>query len=78
MDLTNPDTFADGFPHAEFARLRRSDPVHWHPESRDIPGFWVLSRYEDIKRVSKDPPAVGNPGGENADTRTFSPPSASD
>lgn len=34
-----------------FARLRAEEPVHWHP----TPGFWVLSRLDDIVAVSRDP-----------------------
>jgi cholest-4-en-3-one 26-monooxygenase len=56
MDLSNPDSFEHGFPHDHFRRLRKEDPVHWH--EGDIyggPGYWVLSRYDDIKWVSKNP-----------------------
>jgi cytochrome P450 len=35
----------------EFRRLRAEAPVHWHP----TPGFWVLSRYDDVVAVSRDP-----------------------
>jgi cytochrome P450 len=56
-DLSDPDTFNDGFPHAAFARLRREAPVWFH--ERDFggtgPGFWVVSRYEDVKWVGTHP-----------------------
>ena len=32
------------------ARLRAEDPVH-----ECAPGFWVVSRYEDIRNLSRDP-----------------------
>jgi cholest-4-en-3-one 26-monooxygenase len=55
-DLTNPEHFADGFPHAFFRRLRREAPVFRHPEPpADGPGFWVISKYEDVKHVSRRP-----------------------
>jgi cytochrome P450 len=34
-----------------FARLRAEEPIHWHP----TPGFWTLSRLDDIVAVSRDP-----------------------
>jgi cholest-4-en-3-one 26-monooxygenase len=54
IDLANPDSFVAGVPHAWFTRLRREAPVYWHPEPEG-PGFWVLTRWEDVKRVSRDP-----------------------
>jgi cytochrome P450 len=56
LDLSNPDTFENGFPHEYFRRLRADDPIHWH--EGDVyggPGYWVLSKYRDIKSVSKNP-----------------------
>lgn len=47
------DTWADRVPHAEFDRLRRDAPVHWHPETDDT-GFWVVTRHEDVVAVSRD------------------------
>lgn len=35
----------------ELARLRTDEPVYWHP----TPGFWMLSRHDDVVAVSKDP-----------------------
>lgn len=55
-DLTDPDTFRAGFPHAAFARLRREAPVWFH--ERDFPGgggFWVVSRYEEVRWVGTHP-----------------------
>jgi cytochrome P450 len=56
LDLSNADNFEHGFPHDYFRRLRAEDPVHWH--EGDVfggPGYWVLTKYEDIKNVSKNP-----------------------
>jgi cholest-4-en-3-one 26-monooxygenase len=57
VDLTNPDTFAGGFPHNVFRRLRREAPVYWHEKGPDRggAGFFVCSKYEDIKHVSRNP-----------------------
>jgi cytochrome P450 len=34
--------------------LRANDPVHWHPES-DGPGFWAITKYDDIRAISRQP-----------------------
>jgi cytochrome P450 len=54
VDLANHDNFVDEVPHWMFEILRREDPVHWQPEP-DGPGFWCITKYEDIERVHKDP-----------------------
>lgn len=53
-DITDPDTFVRGVPHATFARLRRSDPISWWPERDGGRGFWAVTRYDDLLRVSRD------------------------
>jgi cytochrome P450 len=56
-NLADPDTFNAGFPHDLFRRLRREAPVYWHPDrhERSSKGFFVVSRYEDVKRVGRTP-----------------------
>jgi len=54
IDLADHDVFVPGVPHEAFAALRRDDPVHWNPEP-DGPGFWVITRYEDIRFVHRNP-----------------------
>jgi cholest-4-en-3-one 26-monooxygenase len=54
VDLFDPDTFVTGVPHEWFAWLREHDPVHLNPEP-DGPGFWAVTRYEDVVTVSRDP-----------------------
>ncbi|NEE30274.1 cytochrome P450 [Streptomyces sp. SID7982] len=35
--------------------FRTASPVHWHEvEGRAVPGFWVLSRYDDVMTVYRD------------------------
>lgn len=54
IDLLDHEIYQrSGPPHALFARLRREDPVHWHPE-KDGSGFWAVTRYEDVVKVSRD------------------------
>jgi cholest-4-en-3-one 26-monooxygenase len=54
VDLANPESFVAGVPHEAFALLRREDPVHWHAE-QDGPGFWAVTRHDDVVFVSKHP-----------------------
>jgi len=53
VDLVNPDNFLDGVPHHAFKLLRKEAPVYRHAEP-DGPGFWALTRYDDIVSVSMD------------------------
>jgi hypothetical protein len=44
----DPATLSDPFP--VYQRLRDEDPAHWSPDLK----AWVLSRYDDVKRVCLD------------------------
>src|SRR5262250_958330 len=48
--LHDPQFLADD-PLPALRRLREEAPVYWHP----TPGFWVLTRHEDVVAVSRDP-----------------------
>ncbi len=50
IDPRDPEFFARPDFHEVLARLRSDDPVHLCDA-----GFWVLTRYEDIREVSRDP-----------------------
>src|SRR4051794_14062653 len=54
IDLTANDVFNGRHPWDQYAWLRAHDPVHWHPEA-DGPGFWALTKYADIRDVSRRP-----------------------
>jgi len=54
IDLTDKDVFVKGVPHDWFAALRREAPVFWHPEPDGGPGFWCLTRYDDVVTVNRD------------------------
>jgi cytochrome P450 len=54
IDLSDHDAFLEEVPHAAFAQLRAEDPVHWNPEPDSGPGFWAVTRYEDIRTVHRD------------------------
>ena len=45
-----------GFPYDAFANVHEIAPIFWHPETKPHePGFWVLTRFDDIRQVSKNP-----------------------
>jgi cytochrome P450 len=54
IDLLSPSSFAAGQPHDQFRWLRENDPVHWHDEPAG-PGFWAVTRYDDVKAIGRDP-----------------------
>lgn len=53
VDLTDPNVYLAGVPHATFQRLRDQDPIAWCDE-RDGSGFWSVTRYDDVVAVNKD------------------------
>lgn len=53
-DITDPETYTRGVPHAAFERLRRHDPVSWWDESDGGNGFWAVTRYDDLLHVSRN------------------------
>lgn len=56
INLKDIELFLPGFPHEIFSKLRRDAPVYWNEEPEpEEPGFWSLTRYEDVLAVSKNP-----------------------
>jgi len=51
MDLT---IFQEDREMPVFDEIRVTDPVHWNPPSERGPGFWALTRYEDVKAAAYD------------------------
>jgi cholest-4-en-3-one 26-monooxygenase len=54
LDLSDVENFAEDVPYEYFRMLRREAPVCWHAE-KDGPGHWAVTRYEDLKHVSRNP-----------------------
>ena len=57
FDFTDPDVLVRGVPVTEFAQLRRTAPVWWNEQGESIfddGGYWVVSRHEDVKAISRD------------------------
>ena len=55
IDLANPDSFVAGTPHHWFKKLRAEAPVYFHPEPVGGPGFWCVTKYEDLRLISRNP-----------------------
>ena len=71
IDLSDPRTFAAGVPHEYFRMLREEAPVQWQEECEipvflPGPGYWALTRYEDIVFVSKHPEVFSSAVGTSA------------
>lgn len=64
----NPDvlldgaTHRDGHAHEVWAWMRDHDPVHWH-EPGDFPGFWSLTRHDEVREVLRDPVTFSSASG---------------
>jgi cytochrome P450 len=63
INLTDPELYSHGDPHAAWRWLREHDTVHWHSPSGDFPGFWVLTKYDDVRAVYRDPATFSSAGG---------------
>ncbi len=55
LQFNDARTFVKGQPFEAFARLRKTAPVCWHPETDGLPGFWAVTRHADVMRVNGDP-----------------------
>jgi cytochrome P450 len=62
INLTDPKLYSDGNPYAVWQWLRANDPVRWHPPM-DLPGFWILTKYDDVRSVYRDPAIFSSAGG---------------
>lgn len=54
VNLGDPQTFADHDLSGYWRTLRAVQPLYRHPAVGDKPGFWVLSRYDDIVALYRD------------------------
>ena len=61
FDFTDPELWAARSPETEFAELRETAPVWWNQQTPEQAapfedgGYWVVSRHEDIKEISRQP-----------------------
>ncbi|NYH77770.1 cytochrome P450 [Actinopolyspora biskrensis] len=59
-DVFDPGGYAHGIPHQAFGWLRENQPVSWQREHAvgdwpAGPGFWAVTRHDDVVRVLKSP-----------------------
>jgi cytochrome P450 len=54
IDLLSTESFAAGHPWDQYRWLRENAPIYRHPET-DGPGFWAVTRYDDVRAVSRQP-----------------------
>jgi len=52
--LVDPELHATGDPHALWRWMREHAPVHRHAAAQ-LPEFWSLVRYDDVRAVYRDP-----------------------
>lgn len=45
--------YSAGNPFEQWRWLRANEPVYWHPRT-ELPGFWALTKYEDVRAAYKD------------------------
>ncbi|MCG5212837.1 cytochrome P450 [Streptosporangium sp. KLBMP 9127] len=60
-NVFDPRVYTRGIPHEMYGRLRDEDPVHWQEEHAldgwsAGPGFWAVTRHEDVVRVLRTAP----------------------
>jgi cytochrome P450 len=53
IDLSDPELYAAGDPHAVWSQLRREAPVFFQKHGYG-PGFWAITKYDDVVRLSSD------------------------
>ncbi|MDO3400087.1 cytochrome P450 [Mycolicibacterium neoaurum] len=56
-DFTDPEVLLQGLPVTEFAHLRKTAPIWWNAQGESIfddGGYWVISRHEDVKTISRN------------------------
>ncbi|GAA4897079.1 cytochrome P450 [Streptomyces coeruleoprunus] len=53
INLVDPELYAHGDPFEQWRWLRANEPVYWHPPT-ELPGFWALTRYDDVRAAYRD------------------------
>jgi len=73
INLVDPDLYARGDPWRPWRWLRTHAPVYRHPPT-DLPAFWALTTYADVRAVYRDPATFSSaqgillrPAGHGAD-----------
>ena len=67
IDLSDDRNYRAGFPQDFFTWLRANEPVFWHEPTERTPdgeGFWVVSRYADVKAIQLDAARYSSAGSD--------------
>ncbi|MFC8596551.1 hypothetical protein [Streptomyces atroolivaceus] len=54
VDLADPWFFQLHDQYELWRRLRAKNPVFWTEPGEGRPGFWSITRFEDVQRVYRD------------------------
>jgi cytochrome P450 len=55
LDIITPDHYAkNGYPHREWAVLRKQSPVYWY-DRPNVEPFWAITKHADIITVARQP-----------------------
>ncbi|EFL19618.1 SimI [Streptomyces sp. C] len=68
LDLSDPVLHAEQDLTEVWRTLRDRDPVHWQPPRDGRPGFWVVTRHEDVAAVYRDAETFRSDRGNVLDT----------
>ncbi|RFA10378.1 cytochrome [Subtercola boreus] len=63
LDLMDSRIYTEGRQDSTFRALRAADPVHWQDANDNGPGFWSLTRYQDIRDAAADPERLSSAQG---------------
>ena len=55
QNMIDPDTYADGMPYDELARIRQSGPIHYMEDLTMGVPYWLVTGREEIDFISKNP-----------------------
>ncbi len=74
LDIATPEHYErNGYPHPEWAWLRRHDPVFWY-ERDNVDPFWAITKHADIIEIGKQPEIFLNEPRLAVFTRDLPPP----
>jgi cholest-4-en-3-one 26-monooxygenase len=69
VDITSMARYVhDGYPWADWDRLRAEAPVYWYEGRARFSPFWAITRFADIRHVSSHPELFSNAGVIRLDT----------
>ncbi len=54
LNLIDPSTYLDHDMGALWRQIRQTDPVFWHRPVDGRPGFWAITRHQDVAAIYRD------------------------